>query len=637
VTRTFLIATVCVAGLAAGDPAAPAQQARRYRTLEDRMEAPRFASLEAWRRRAAYLREHVLASAGLLPMPEKTPLQPVVFGDVRHEDYTVSKVYFESLPGVFVTGNLYRPPGNGPFPAILSPHGHWYYGRLENSETASVPGRAINQARQGFVVFTYDMVGYNDSRQLPHNPHHTGHARAFGGRRESLWGLSLAGLQLWNSIRSIDFLESLPYVARDRIGATGASGGGTQTFLVAAVDERIAAAAPVNMISLLMQGGCLCENMPGLRVETNNVEIAALIAPRPLLMVSATGDWTKETLELEYPAMQTFYALFGAKERVHAVRFEAEHNYNRDSREAVYAWMARWLQNAPADVRRVEQSFRPDPLPDLLVFHQRPIPAHAVTAEQLTEYWIDAAKRQFAASPPAMRRNALRHALGFAHEQTGDVQSDDAGAAARATQGSSGSTEQRVEATRGRTERGGRGDSTVLLADAGAELEKLLRKEGVAVRTVPWTPFDAEAASKVSHFEGYNRTQASQRVADVVAALRAQPRAALVAGGDAALAALLAAAIAPARIAILDVGDFDASSDDAFLDRLYIPGLRRAGDFQTAAGMARGDIVIHNAAPSFQIPGVRVERRALSARDILALLKNRPIPSASPGAAAVRE
>ena len=106
------------------------------------------------------------------------------------------------------------------------------------------------------------------------------------------------------------------------------------------------------MISLHMQGGCLCENLPGLRLETTNVEIAATIAPRPLLMVSATGDWTAETLEVEYPAVRAIYALFGAADRVHAVRITAEHNYNKDSREAMYAWMARWLQHAPADVRR---------------------------------------------------------------------------------------------------------------------------------------------------------------------------------------------------------------------------------------------------------------------------------------------
>src|SRR5207237_3391446 len=131
---------------------------------------------------------------------------------------------------------------------------------------------------------TYDMVGYNDSQQLPHT---------FSGQREYLWGLSLSGLQLWDSIRALDFLESLPYVRRDAIGMTGESGGGTQTFLASAVDPRIAVSVPVNMISLHMQGGCLCENPPGLRLEKTNVELAATIAPRPTPRIPLPGEYTE--------------------------------------------------------------------------------------------------------------------------------------------------------------------------------------------------------------------------------------------------------------------------------------------------------------------------------------------------------
>src|SRR5687767_2130236 len=355
-----LLSFVMAAALLAAAP--------QYRTLNDRFDPPRFTSAEAWAPRARYIREHILASAGLMPMPERTPLRPVVFGDVAHPDYIVSKVYFESVPGFFVTGNLYRPVGAGPFPAILSPHGHWTYGRLENTPLNSGPGRAIGLARQGFVVFTHDMVGYNDSRQVTHT---------FGGRRENLWGLSLGGLQLWNAIRALDFLETLPYVRREGFGVTGELGGGTQTFLLAAVDDRVAVAAPVNMISLHMQGGCVCENQPGLRLETTNVEIAGMIAPRPLLMVSATGDWTKNTMELEYPAVKRIYALAGAEDRVEGVRFKADHNYNRDSREAMYAFMGRWLQKAPGGERRAERDFTPEMPQDLLVFHGRAMPANA--------------------------------------------------------------------------------------------------------------------------------------------------------------------------------------------------------------------------------------------------------------------
>jgi hypothetical protein len=566
---SLMLATTVLAGSA------------QYRTLNDRFEVPHYASLETWAPRARYIRQHVLASAGLMPMPEKTPLRPVIFDEVRHQGYVVSKVYFESLPGFFVTGNLYRPVGDGPFPAILSPHGHWTNGRLENSALTSGPGRAIGLARQGFVVFTHDMVGYNDSRQLTHT---------FGGRRESLWGLSLGGLQLWNGIRALDFLETLPYVRRDGFGVTGESGGGTQTFLLAAVDDRVAVAAPVNMISLHMQGGCLCENLPGLRLDTTNVEIAATIAPRPLLMVSATGDWTAETLEVEYPAVRSLYGLFDAASRVRAVRIDAPHNYNQESREAMYAWMARWLQHAPEDARRPEPSITVDKVTDLLVFYGRLLPEGAVTPAQLTEGWIASATRQLASADPAVLRDALRHALGFG---PASIASASAAAAPRRP--------------------------LVVLASADPEIEAALRLARVDVRRVAFTPFDADAASKVTHFETYNRTAASQRVADIVAALRGSPSAVLVADGDAAPAALLASAIVPVRRAVLDVGRFDTSSDAAFLDRVYIPGLRRAGDFQTAASMAGGEVIVHDAGDAFRVTGLHVRPQKLTAREIVAL------------------
>lgn len=570
-----------VAAVFAGVSRADDRVAAGYRTHEDRLAMPRYVSPAEWQRRAAWLREHVLASAGLLPMPEKTPLRPRVFDEQKHEDYSVAKVYFESLPGFFVTGNLYVPSGAGPFPAVLLPHGHWSYGRLENAEISSIPGSAISLARQGFVAFTYDMIGYNDSRQLTHR---------FGGRRESLWGLSLGGLQLWNSIRSLDFLQARSEVDPQRIGCAGASGGGTQTFLLAAVDDRVKVAVPVNMISLHMQGGCLCENPPGLRLDTNNVELAAVMAPRPMLMVSATGDWTAETPQLEYPEMSRLYALAGAEGNVQTVQVRADHNYNRETREALYAWMARWLKGAPADVRIEEKPFHPDPLPALLVFHQRPLPDGAIDAEQLTAGWIAAAGRQWSSADPQLLRAALRHAL--APEVRGLPPP-------------------------------GRSGRLVVLATQDPELEPALKRAGFAVRRVAFTPQDAAAAAKIEHFETYNRTPASQRVADIAQALREAPHAALVADGAAGPAGLLALAVAPADRAVLDAGQFDTSSDAAYLERLYIPGLLRAGGLQTAASMAAGRVVIHNAGTSFGVKGPAILPQRLSAREIVARLKQR--------------
>jgi dienelactone hydrolase len=558
--------------------AAMAAQEPAYRTLNDTFAPPAFTDAAAWQRRAAFLREHILATAGLLPMPERRPLGAQVFGEVKRDDYTVSKVYFESLPGFFVTGNLYRPVGDGPFPAVLTPHGHWAYGRLENTSINSVPGRAIGLARQGFVVFTYDMVGYGDSRQVPHT---------FGGRREHMWGLSLAGLQLWNAIRGLDFLESLPYVRKDRLGVTGESGGGTQTFLLSAVDDRVAVAAPVNMISLHMQGGCLCENPPGLRLDTTNVEIAATIAPRPLLMIAATGDWTKNTLEREFPAVQSIYTLMGAPGKVEAVRFDAEHNYHKGSREAMYGWMARWLKASPATTRIEERGFTAEAPADLLVFHQRPLPAGAVDAERLTTRWIADARGQLATADPALLGRALAHALGF-----------DPGA----------------DAPRAADAKPGR---TVLVAGVDPALEARLRAATFTVRPIAFAPDRSAAAEKIRHFETYNRTPASQRVADIVAALRAVPGAALVASGDAAMAAVLASAIVRPRVAVLDVGGFDTASDAGFVDRLYVPGLRRAGDLRTAARLAGDRLVIHNGGERFSTGTTNVRAGKLGPEEIV--------------------
>ena len=321
------------ARLAAGELPAQDRRNTEIRHTDAHYTLPQYASRQDWKERAEFLRKQVLFAAGLLPMPKKTPLNPQVFGKIERDGYSIEKVLLETYPGFFLGGNLYRPLGKtGPFPGIVSPHGHWSYGRLENQPLGSVPARAINLARQGYVVFTYDMVGYNDTRQAPHG---------FGGAREALWGFGVLGLQLWDSIRAVDFLTSLSDVDPARLAATGASGGGTQTFLLAAVDDRIRFSAPVNMVSGIMQGGSPCENAPLLRIDTSNVEIAALTAPRPMLMVSASGDWTHNTPTEEFPEVQSIYRLLDAESQVESVQFDSPHNYHQGSREAVYRFFGK--------------------------------------------------------------------------------------------------------------------------------------------------------------------------------------------------------------------------------------------------------------------------------------------------------
>ena len=237
----------------------------------------------------------------------------------------------------------------GRFPAILAPHGHWAYGRLENTALNSVPGRAISLARQGFVVFTHDMVGYDDSRQLPHT---------FGGRRESLWGLSLGRPAA---------LERDPRARFPRVAALRPPRRARRDRRIRRRHADVPARrrgrsrrgrGPVNMISLHMQGGCLCENMPGLRLDTNNVEIAATIAPRPLLMVSATGDWTANTMEREYPAVRgALCAARRAGPRARGAIHGRAQLQQGVARSDVCLDGALDAEGAPADVQARERSF----------------------------------------------------------------------------------------------------------------------------------------------------------------------------------------------------------------------------------------------------------------------------------------
>src|SRR5688572_8902492 len=341
---------------------------------------PAFATRDEWQDRAAFLRKQILAHAGVRPMPEKRPLKPQVFGKLERDGYTVEKVLLETLPGFYLGGNLCRPRGRqGPFPGVVSPHGHWHYGRLENTALVSVPGRALSLARQGFVVFSYDMVGQNDTNQVPHD---------WVDPRQDLWNIgSSMGIHLWNSIRAVDFLTSLSDVDPNRIAATGASGGGTQTFFLMAVDDRIKAAAPVNMISATSQGGG-CQAAANLRAgwtDFSNMVVGAMMAPRPLILVSNGGDWTVETPKEVFPGIQSIYRLFGAEKNVTNVHFpQFIHNYNKESREAVYQFFNHHILNNPAPV--TEAAIRVDFPQDLLALHGHARPANAITGlDQLVD------------------------------------------------------------------------------------------------------------------------------------------------------------------------------------------------------------------------------------------------------------
>jgi dienelactone hydrolase len=496
-------------------------------------------------------------------------------------------VLLETLPGFYLGGNLYRPLKPAPpggFPAVVSPHGHWNYGRLEATSIASVPARCISLARQGYVVFSYDMLGYNDTIQTPHD---------FGDTpRQQLWDLSALGLQLWNSIRAVDFLESLADVNPGRIGATGASGGATQTFLLAGVDDRIQFDAPANMVSLIYQGGGVCENAPNLRLGATNVEFAAMMAPRPMLITGATGDWTRDMLREEYPAVRAIYDLYGKGENVETWFQDAPHNYNQPNREAMYAFFGKHVLGETDTAKLKEGGIRIEKLQDMLALHNRTLPPGALTFEQLNALWMRMSGEQ-----TGDRRERLTLALAadwparvlsqtegdrilLSREGQGDripgiwvKSSNPASLAALVVHPEGAEAARRTPEVQRLIEAG----RSVLIIDAF--------QTGSAVAPRDRTP---------QMFLTFNKSDDANRVQDILTALawlseRAAPNAPkplLVGQGKAAVWALFAAAVSPVAVELrVDLSRF-AGTDDDYIADFFVPGIQRAGGLGAAKELA---------------------------------------------------
>ena len=311
--------------------------------------AKTWSDRESWEKRANFIRVGILRGAELYPLPERMPLNPIIRNERKMDGYTIANVAIESLPGFFVTGNLYRPTAKAnpkSLAGILLTHGHC---------TGTKNAFAVNQtggrfaehtqclggvlARMGCVVFAYDMTGVNEAAQYPHTGKHA------------------MQVQLWDSMRAVDFLVSFPEVDPSRIGMTGASGGGTQTFLLSAVDERVKVSIPVVQVSSYFFGGCVCESGMPIHVsdkhETSNVEIAARHAPRPMLLISDGKDWTQHLPEIGFPYIQRVYRAYGAEDKVENLHLANEgHDYGPNKRQGSYAFFAKHLD---LDLNKVPQ------------------------------------------------------------------------------------------------------------------------------------------------------------------------------------------------------------------------------------------------------------------------------------------
>jgi dienelactone hydrolase len=610
---------------------------------------PNIASRVEWEKWSEQLRQQILVSNGLWPMPDRPPIKAHFSGRIERDGYSMENVYFETYPGFYLAGNLYRPlgQGEGPFPGVLNPHGHWREGRLVDQQEGSVAARCIQFARHGMVAFAYDMPGYNDTIQVNHE-----FARAIDNQ---LWNISLMGLQTWNSIRALDFLESLPEVDKTRLACTGGSGGGTQTFMLAAIDDRLATVAPVVMVSHSMQGGCLCENAPGLRVRHSNMEIAAACAPAPQILVAATGDWTRATPTVEGPAIAGVYELLGAPDHFHHVIFDYKHNYNQTSREAVYEWFGRWLFKQPPPSLAKELPYTKDPDEALRIWPDGKLPADALTESELIEQLKNSARRQLEQITPRDRQSWQEfHRLMFpAWQRTLQLEFPETEATVRLIDAAKNPDHEVISIATGRQGRGDRlpalffmplkdrrpvvvilvspeGKSAALENGKPSPLVRRLLNSGHSVLAgdlfLTGELADAETEKRrdfnANYFTTYNRTDLQERVQDILTLsvvartrINSDGKVILWGTGAAGLWSLLAAPGVDGVIA--DCQQFNLQDESAYLQKeLFVPGILKMGGFTSALALAAPNhLLLHNTGEGFDIQRIAQVYNALAEQD----------------------
>ncbi len=297
------------------------------------------------RDRADSVREQLLVTLGLSPLPPKTPLKPWVYGKLERDGYSIEKVVLETLPGFTLSGNLYRPRGkSGQFPIVLCPHGHWEDGRV-NPE---VQQRCIQWAKLGAVVFLYDMVGYNDSKSFGH---------AFLNDRLRRWGLSLVTLQTWNSVRALDWLTSLPDVDPARWAVPASRVVARKRSCSPRSTTASRWLLPSSWSPDSFQGGCVCENAAGLRIGTDNVEFAALTAPRSPQTRQRIGRLDQAHADSRLsgdPRTSIPWSGRPTGSTPKSSIFPA--NYNQTTRNAVYAFMATLAARDPGPEAHLRRS-----------------------------------------------------------------------------------------------------------------------------------------------------------------------------------------------------------------------------------------------------------------------------------------
>jgi cephalosporin-C deacetylase-like acetyl esterase len=333
-----------------------------------------------WEGKRPRLYQEYLDMLGLFPLPEKTPLQATVTGTLERDDFVVEKLHYQSRPGLYVTGNLYRPKKiEGKLPAILYVCGHSNRGRAGNK--AAFQDHGMWFAKNGFVCLAIDTLQLGEIPGVHHGTYGRPwlHLKAYGipdrDKVETRWwwqalGYTPAGVECWNGVRGIDYLVSRPDVDAQRIGVTGISGGGAATFWIAAADERVKCAVPVSGMSDLesyvtnkvANGHCDCMFL----INTYQWEwttIAALVAPRPLLFANSDNDriFPMDGNRRIIERLRSLYQMYEKPELLDEYVSKGGHDYRPDLRIAIFRWMNKHLKNDSGPVTdSAEFKFFPD-------------------------------------------------------------------------------------------------------------------------------------------------------------------------------------------------------------------------------------------------------------------------------------
>ena len=342
--------------------------------------AAQYKTPDEWEKRKNELKSCIKEALQLAHLPASPNTKPIVTVRRIFDGYSVENIAIEILPGVWINGSLYKPlKYKGKIPVILNPDGHWEKQRYR----ADCQYRCAALAKMGAMAFSYDLFAWGESLlQFKIEDH----------RRS----LSMT-IQALGSIRILDYLLTRKDADTSRVAMTGGSGGGSHTVLMTALDDRIKVSAPVVSLSSYFYGGCPCES--GMDVHscggrTDNVEMAAMAAPRPQLIVSDGGDWTDKMPEHDFPYLQKMYSWYGRKENVSNVHLPDEkHDFGINKRIAVYEFMAKQLnlnlkaiQDANGEIDESKITIEPET--SLYVFGDKgeKLPAHAVKGFENLEH-----------------------------------------------------------------------------------------------------------------------------------------------------------------------------------------------------------------------------------------------------------